>query len=194
LREALDKESKKYGLTYVLPQEYGYLQGIDVPALAKHVDWFNVFTYDLHGAWDKNIPELGPKMRPHNDLKEIDEHLKALWNTGVEPKKFALGLAYYGRGYTAQDPGCLYYGCPFVGPSTKGLCSNQDSILSNCEIKRKIKEGAQTNMIIGGAASKQLFWANQLVMPMYELYVRHILTSYTNVVGGLAMMILTRLQ
>lgn len=160
LRAAL---GTKYGLTCVLPQDYGYLKGIDIKSLAEYVDWFNVLTYDLHGDWDANDPDLGPKIRPHTDLQEIDKHLKALWESGVEPSKFALGLAYYGRGYTATDPDCLYYGCKFTGSSTKDLCSNQNGILSNCEIKRKIHNGAQTNMITGGAATKQLFWANQWV-------------------------------
>jgi GH18 family chitinase len=160
LRAAL---GTKYGLTGVLPQDLGYLQGIDVKSLAEYVDWFNVLTYDLHGHWDAKTPELGPKIRPHTDLKELDQHLNALWETGVKPSKFALGLAYYGRGYTAADPNCLYYGCTFTGPSVKDLCSNQDGILSNCEIKRKIKNGAKTNMIVGGAATKQLFWDNQWI-------------------------------
>jgi chitinase len=28
------------------------LQHFDIKALEKHVDWFNVMTYDMHGAWD----------------------------------------------------------------------------------------------------------------------------------------------
>ena len=161
MKEVREAFGTKYGLTCVLPQDYGYIKNIDIMGLSEHVDWFNVLTYDLHGHWDARSPDLGPKMRPHTDLKEIDQHLNALWDTGVEASKFVLGLSYYGRGFTAKDQDCLYYGCEFTGPSTKDLCSNQDGILSNCEIKRKIKNGAKTGMIEGGAAAKQLFFANQ---------------------------------
>ncbi|KAL5450820.1 hypothetical protein PMIN07_007522 [Paraphaeosphaeria minitans] len=161
LREALGKD---YGLTCVLPHDNTFLEGIDIKALAEHVDWFNVLTYDLHGSWDQSNPAIGAKMRPHTDLKEIDTHLDALWATGVDPGKFTLGLAYYGRGYTAADPNCLHYDCPFSAPSTAGECSTQAGILSGCEIKRNIKNQKLTPTFIeGGAGAMQLTWGDQWI-------------------------------
>jgi chitinase len=61
LREAL---GTKYGLTCVLPQDAGFLAGIDIAGLAPYVDWFNVLTYDLHGVWDGKLAEVSSKIRP----------------------------------------------------------------------------------------------------------------------------------
>jgi GH18 family chitinase len=153
-----------YGLTCALPHDYAFLKNIDVKGLSEHVDWFNVLTYDLHGTWDEKSPDLGPRMRSHTDLKEIDSHLSALWDTGVKPEKFTLGLAYYGRGYTAKSKDCLYYGCDFKGPSYKRPCTNQAGIISNCELKGLISKGtAKTGLIIGGAGAKHAYWDDQWV-------------------------------
>lgn len=97
-------------------------------------------------------------------MKEIDEHLNMIWASGVPPSKFTLGLAYYGRGYTAASSDCLHYGCDFTGPSHKGNCSQQDGILSNCEIKRMIKEkNLRPGIILDGASAMQVFWDDQWI-------------------------------
>lgn len=131
--------------------------GIDVKAMAPHVDWFNVLTYDLHGAWDGSIPGLGPQIRPHTAVQEIDEKLKPLWDFGVDSKKFVLGMAYYGRGYTVTDRNCAHVGCSFSGPSQQGNCSNQAGILSNTEIKRLIKQkGLHPEQLASGNDTMQV--------------------------------------
>ncbi|KAF2683891.1 glycoside hydrolase family 18 protein [Lentithecium fluviatile CBS 122367] len=153
-----------HDLTCVLPHDYAFLKNIDVKSLAPYVDWFNVLNYDLHGHWDSKSPDLGAKMRAHTDLKEVDSHLNALWASGVESSKFNLGLAYYGRGYTAASSDCLHYGCDFTGPLSKRGCANQDGVISNCELKRLIQSGfAKTGMITGGAGAKMAYWDNQWV-------------------------------
>ncbi|KAF2641819.1 glycoside hydrolase, partial [Massarina eburnea CBS 473.64] len=164
LKELREAFGTKYGLSCVLPQDAGFLAGIDVAGLAPYVDWFNVLTYDLHGIWDGKIPELGSKMRPHTDVKEIDEKLNGLWASGVDSHKFTLGLAFYGRGYMAADPNCLHTNCIFSGPSLMGNCSKQGGMLSNCEIKRLIAEKKLTPEVIpDGVNAMQVAWDNQWI-------------------------------
>ncbi|KAF1954876.1 glycoside hydrolase, partial [Byssothecium circinans] len=158
LREAL---GSKYGLTCVLPQDAGFLSGIDVAGLAQYVDWFNVLTYDLHGIWDAKNPELGSKIRPHTDVREIDEKLNGLWVTGIDSHKFTLGFALYGRGYMAADPKCMDIGCEFSGPSAMGECSKQSGMLSNCEIKRLIKDKSLKPTAIIGVDAMVITWDQQ---------------------------------
>lgn len=35
-----------------IPASFWYLQHFDIVRLQSSVDWFNVMTYDVHGAWD----------------------------------------------------------------------------------------------------------------------------------------------
>ncbi|PVI01185.1 glycoside hydrolase family 18 protein, partial [Periconia macrospinosa] len=154
LREAL---GTTYGLSCVLPLDGSYLRGIDISGIASQVDWLNVLTYDLHGAW-------GAQIRPHTDVKEIDEKLNALWESGVNPRKFTFGLSYYGRGYTLSDRNCQHVGCSFSAPSQQGKCSKQTGILSNTEIKRIIREkNLRPEMIEDGSGSMQVAWDDQWI-------------------------------
>lgn len=47
LRQRLNQEGRKYGLTITLPASYWYMRGFDIINLEPHVDWFNVMTYDI---------------------------------------------------------------------------------------------------------------------------------------------------
>ena len=161
LRQAL---GNSFGLSVVLPAQYDYLKNIDVKGLEAQVNWFSVLAYDLHGAWDAAIQGLGPNIKPHTDLKEIDTALELLWSAKVSPQKVNLGTANYGRGYTVVDRNCMYYGCQFSGPSKAGSCSNQEGTLSACEIRRIIaQKGLTPTIIFGGAGVQQISWDDQWV-------------------------------
>ncbi|KAJ4376774.1 hypothetical protein N0V86_006892 [Didymella sp. IMI 355093] len=105
------------GLSVVLPAQYAYLQNLDPKALQGSIDAFNVLAYDLHGPWDSSIPGLGPYVKPHTDLNEIDAALGLLWSTGVTPSKVNLGIANYGRGFILADTGCAHINCWFMYPA-----------------------------------------------------------------------------
>jgi GH18 family chitinase len=53
MREAF---GDKYGVSSILAPDYWYLRGMDPKAMESSVDWFNFMGYDLHGAWDGDIP------------------------------------------------------------------------------------------------------------------------------------------
>ncbi|KAH7389964.1 glycoside hydrolase superfamily, partial [Pyrenochaeta sp. MPI-SDFR-AT-0127] len=161
LRHALGNDM---GLSVVLPAQYEYLKYLDPKALEAQVDFFSILTYDLHGFWDAFIPGLGPYIKPHTDLKEIDDALKLLWSAGVIPKKINLGVANYGRGFTVSDKACAKYGCQYTGPSKAGSCTELEGVLSQCEIKRVIVANNLSPQILpGGARVKEIRWENQWI-------------------------------
>jgi chitinase len=49
-----------------------------------------------------------------------------------------LGLGFYGRSFTLQDPSCNTPGCAFISGAEKGECTGEAGILSNAEIQRII--------------------------------------------------------
>ncbi|KAI9712955.1 MAG: hypothetical protein M1812_006702 [Candelaria pacifica] len=120
-----------YGLSSILAPDYWYLRGTDPKGMEPYVDWFGFMAYDLHGAWDANVPTLGSIIRPQTDLREITNDTVPLWFDKLTPSKVNLGLAYYGRGFTVPDPKCAYPGCAFSGPSKAAPCTNQAGVMSN---------------------------------------------------------------
>ena len=95
-------------------------------------------------------------MRPHTDIRDIDAGLTPLWFDGVDPKKVVMGIAYYGRTFTAKSVDCPRMGCEFSGPGRAYGCTNQKGILSNIEIRRIIKETGATPKLLEEAMVKEL--------------------------------------
>lgn len=116
------------------------------------------------GVWDASTPGLGPKIKPHTDLMEIDNSLKSLWNIGLTPNKVNLGIANFGRGFTVADKSCMHYDCQFTGPNRAGSCTKLEGALSSCEINRIIQEKRLTPKLMGGGANiKEISWEDQWI-------------------------------
>ncbi|KAF1994264.1 glycoside hydrolase family 18 protein, partial [Amniculicola lignicola CBS 123094] len=152
----------KYGLSSILAPDFWYLRKMDPRAMMDQVDFFNFMGYDLHGAWDAGIGTIGAKIRPHTDIREIDQGLTPLWFNGVDPKKVNLGMALYGRGYTSKS-NCLQFGCEFSGPNAKSNCTNFDGFMSNYEIRQLIKRKGLRPELMKDAMVKQIAWDDQWV-------------------------------
>lgn len=138
-------------------------EGFAPAAMEKHVDHIGFMAYDLHGPWDSENA-LGNRIRPHTDLREIDEGLHPLWFDGVDPTKVVLGIAYYGRSFTASSSNCPVMGCTFSGPGKKYGCTQSDGVLSNIDIRKIIKEkGVQPYLLEGPAVKELVFDGDQWV-------------------------------
>lgn len=97
LRRALTLGYRRYGLSIAIPAGYYYLQNYNIVELAKSVDWFNLMTYDYHGIWDANNPDVGSVVLAHTNLTDIKRSLNLLWRANIDPQQVNLGLAFYGR-------------------------------------------------------------------------------------------------
>ncbi len=49
-RAVASSSGGRSGVTITVPVSYWYLQHFDIVSLEPWVDWFNVMSYDLHGA------------------------------------------------------------------------------------------------------------------------------------------------
>lgn len=110
------------------------MRWFDVEHLAEHVDWINLMTYDLHGSWDSPEDQIGSYVYAHTNLTEIEAALDLLWRNNVPASKVNLGLGFYGRSYTLEDPSCSDPGCPFSDGGIAGSCSGTSGILTYDEI------------------------------------------------------------
>ncbi|RKK80139.1 hypothetical protein BFJ71_g16019 [Fusarium oxysporum] len=149
----------KYGLSVTLPTSYWYLQHFDLENIEPSVDWFNVMSYDLHGAWDIGNKWTGAFVGAHTNLTEITSSLDLLWRNKVSPSKVVLGLAFYGRSVTLASSSCSEPGCPYLSAGDAG-CSGEAGILFNSEISDLICEKKLRPKLYKDAAIKTIQWNN----------------------------------
>ncbi|KAG9251358.1 putative class V chitinase [Emericellopsis atlantica] len=124
-----------YEVSVTLPASFWYLQHFDIKKLSKYVDFFNMMTYDFHGVWDKPNKWVGPYLNSHTNLTEIKDGMDLLWRNDISPSKVTLGMAFYGRGFTATSPNCLEPGCTFESGTPAQACSGEIGVMLNSEIE-----------------------------------------------------------
>ena len=114
-KNALNKQGaelgKAYELSVALPAPKSKIDiGIDVPRLFNIVDFANIMTYDMRGAWDEvSGHHTGLYRNPNDPLTgnnlSVDESVNYLIQQGAEPSKIVIGAAYYSRGWDKVSQG-----------------------------------------------------------------------------------------
>ncbi|KAE8378083.1 glycoside hydrolase superfamily [Aspergillus bertholletiae] len=134
LKQALKTAGGRDGLTITLSASYWFLQYFDIVKLEKYVDFFNILTYDLHGAGDLRNTSLDPYLNAHKNLTEIQDAMDLVWCNKIPSNKVILGNGFYGRPFPATSASCMEPGCTYESAASKGLCSNENGILPNSKI------------------------------------------------------------
>lgn len=108
-RDGLDAQgaelNKTYELTVALPAPKAKLDdGIDIEKLFKLVDFANIMTYDMRGAWDETSGhQTGLYTNPNDPLKDaglsVDDSVQYLLANGAVADKIVIGCAFYTRGW-----------------------------------------------------------------------------------------------
>lgn len=131
LRNALDKQGKDLGKTYelsvALPAGASTVeQGIDVAKLFNIVDFANIMTYDMAGAWSTTSGHQAALYTNPNAPQEykglsVDESVKNFISKGAKAEKIVIGAAYYTRGWEkVADKG--------VDPKAPGLFGEAEKV------------------------------------------------------------------
>ncbi|KAI1115462.1 glycoside hydrolase [Nemania sp. NC0429] len=165
LSELRSTLGSSYGITATLPSSYWYMQHFDISKMEPYLDWFNLMTYDIHGTWDGSNPYTSAVVQAHTNLTGIDQAMDLLWRNKIPSNKVVMGLGFYGRSFTLQDPSCQTPGCPFRGGKTNGgakpgPCTDTSGILSAAEIQDIISSKAITPVLDKEAAVKYMSWDN----------------------------------
>lgn len=105
-RRQLDELGRRNGRTYLLtaavPASPSLYQNYELKELAKVLDWFNLMSYDFHGAWDKVTNFNAPLYRAAGDAyptNNVDAAVRGYLAAAVPPQKLVLGVPFYGRGW-----------------------------------------------------------------------------------------------
>ncbi|WP_086827331.1 chitinase C-terminal domain-containing protein [Allokutzneria sp. NRRL B-24872] len=120
LREKLDaaaaSDGKYYMLTVAAPASGWLLRGMEVSQTTQHLDYVNIMSYDLHGAWNKFV---GPNASLFDDGKDAElaaggvygaphyggiGYLNTDWayhyfRGGVQSGRINIGVPFYSRGH-----------------------------------------------------------------------------------------------
>lgn len=135
-----DQNSKKLLLTIAAPAGEEKFTLLELNKIHKYVDFINLMCYDLHGSWDKVT-------NPHTSLYSVysnnstDTAVTHYLAAGVPAQKLVLGLAAYGRTWTAPN-GATKYGDAADGAGEAGVCTQERGFLNSYEIAHMVTQGA----------------------------------------------------
>lgn len=109
LRRQLDAaalaDARKYYLTIAAPAGPEKIANIEASAVAASLDWINVMTYDLHGAWESTTNHAAPLNGTPGDALTVRAAMNAYLNAGVSREKLAVGLPFYGLSWRGVPSG-----------------------------------------------------------------------------------------
>nr|WP_159433219.1 glycosyl hydrolase family 18 protein [Clostridium cavendishii] len=112
LRESLDSASKtdnkKYQLTAAVGCGQDKIEKTEPDKYAQYLDFINVMTYDMRGAWENKTGHQSPLYKNPYDpssplIKEnynVDAAMKKFESYGISKNKLIVGSPYYSRGWT----------------------------------------------------------------------------------------------
>ena len=118
--------------------------GYDIAALAPPMDFINLMTYDMHGAWEATMNHHAP-LHAGESTAPFDYPLSVEWAVdywiagGCPASKLVLGLAAYGRGYRAAHPTQLAFGDAAAGPSPAAAYTREAGMLAYYEVPAYIR-------------------------------------------------------
>ena len=137
LKNALNKQGKELGKTYelsvALPAGVSKIEvGIDVDKLFDIVDFANIMTYDMAGAWSTTSGHQTALYANPNAPEEykglsVNECVNYYISQGAERQKIVIGAAYYTRGWEqVSDKG--------VDPNNPGLFGEAAVVNKNADL------------------------------------------------------------
>lgn len=129
MREAFDAVNPGWEITCTLLSSYWYMQNFDLESMQKHVSFFNMISYDLHGMWYQGNKYTGSYLRGYTKFTEIDIGMDLLWRNNIDPKKVVMAIGFYGRSFTMSESECYIADYEFSAVGGAGPCSQSAGIL-----------------------------------------------------------------
>lgn len=140
MREAMTKKRAPLLLTAAVPAgKLSIDAGYDIPRISSYLDFINLMTYDLHGAWEKFTGENAPlhaRGAEHGDARQLNVEWAAnYWvSKGAPKEKLIIGMPTYGRTFTLANSAMYGIGASVTGPGQAGKYTRENGFLSYYEI------------------------------------------------------------
>lgn len=113
---------------------------------AQYVDWFNVMTYDYHGAFSATTGVNSP-MQGDRQQQDIQHTVQNYLNGGTPASKLVLGMPSYGHSFSGVNCSSAQTcapGKPFTSAGPAGPSTGEPGLLAYYEIKKMIGNGQLT--------------------------------------------------
>jgi chitinase len=103
-------DGKRYLLTIAAPAGKDKYSKIEIDKIHASLDFINIMTYDMHGAWEAvtnfHAPLAASAADPTSALEYDTDHAVQGWLAGGTPKgKLVVGVPFYGRGWKGVPAG-----------------------------------------------------------------------------------------
>lgn len=159
LRAQLDAAAAEDGTEYLLTiasaAGFDKLVNFDLEGMHPHLDFINVMTYDLFGAWDLSTTGHQAGLRSNPEMTTVNPELREKYNLtwaieemlarGVPASKIVPGVAFYGRswgGVSATNDG-LFQSATTVPPGQwDDWSSGATGVYDWTDIEDKIASGS----------------------------------------------------
>ncbi|CAK9294983.1 unnamed protein product [Gordionus sp. m RMFG-2023] len=156
LRQAFNSSGKKLLLTAAVSAGKDKIDfAYHIPELNKYLDFFNLLSYDFHGAWE-NVTGLNSPYNSTGDYYSLTWAIDYWIKNGVDRSKLIPGMATYGRSFTLHQPlqdestlisdtnKSALLNLPAKGPGKAGKLTLEPGVLSYYEICRHLKKDKWT--------------------------------------------------
>jgi len=123
--------------------------GYEINQICPILDWVNMMTYDLNGAWESftgfNAP-LYPRANENGGREFLNVHwsLNYWVQGGCARNKMVVGLATYGRSFTLANANNNQPGAAANGAGTQGPYTGEAGFLSYYEICARLRQAGTT--------------------------------------------------
>ncbi|MGH8190544.1 MAG: glycoside hydrolase family 18 protein [Rhodanobacteraceae bacterium] len=114
VRASLDRVGAEHGRTgsnhwtlSIAVADGPFVSGVDIPAVDRYVDWFNLMTYDFCNAMTPdtcNQTGLHASKYAPADARTTARAVRQFLAAGVPPHKLVIGVAFYGREFGGVNP------------------------------------------------------------------------------------------
>jgi len=143
--------------------------GYEISAISGLLDYINLMTYDLNGAWDPWTGLNSPLYARANEAGTPAAQLNINWaanywvSNGASKSKLVIGLATYGRCFTLTNAANNGLGAPASGPCMAGTFTREAGFLSYYEICDMLKNAGAVTVYNTEQQSPYTYIGNQWV-------------------------------
>ncbi len=105
-------DGRHYYLTAAVPAGSSDIDNIQASQITPSLDWANVMTYDMHGAWETTGPTnfqaplyTSPVDPATSQGLSVDQAIQHWEDAGIPANKLVMGIPFYWRGWSGVTAG-----------------------------------------------------------------------------------------
>ncbi|WP_036648440.1 glycoside hydrolase family 18 protein [Paenibacillus pini] len=162
LKEKLDilpRKNKNYYLSFAAGNEDWYFENVEVTKVEKYVDFINVMSYDLTGAWSDTTGYNSNlfKDKQEKSKTSVDRIINLFIDHDIDPSKLLLGIPAYSYGWenvksSPDDHGAFSTGKPIdINKVDLSYKTIKEKYLNKDGFKRYYDDTAKTAYLYDGS-------------------------------------------